>query len=384
MADPSSAPRVINIGLIGCGEVAQVIHIPTLLYMRSHFRITYLCDVSPAALEHYAASIPTTTKSQSPVKTTRDPAELCASPEVDAVLVASSDEYHADHAIAALRQGKHVLVEKPLALCRRDVEAIIRAEEEEIARGGGKGRVMVGYMRRYAAVFEDAVREIGGLDRILYARVRDIIGPNSTFVAQSATFPRKFTDLSAGDVADKNARALEQVRTALEAECGVAVTDESTRMWRVLGGLGSHDLSLMREALGMPERVIGAALGLPVWNVLFKHASGYTISYESGLINVPQFDAHLEVYSADKIVRVQYDTPYVKALPVTLHITENGGDGVLRQTSIRKTYEDPYTLELREFWQFVVEGKEVKTTARDALQDLQLFGMIMQYGNGGR
>lgn len=81
-------------------------------------------------------------------------------------------------------------------------------------------------------------------------------------------------------------------------------------------------------------------------------------------------------------MRVQYDTPYVRALPVTLHITEGGGadGGVLKQTSIRKTYEDPYTLELKEFWEFVTEGKPVKTTPKDALEDLELFGMIMRFG----
>jgi len=381
----SPAPRVLKIGIIGCGEVSQVVHIPALLFLRAKFQITYLCDVSAAALQHCAAGIPASPIATGlPPRTTRDPAELCGSPDVDAVLIASSDEYHADHAVAALRAGKHVLVEKPLALCKRDIERIMAAEEEAL-QGGVPGRVMVGYMRRYAAVFEDAVKEIGGMDKIVYARVRDIIGQNATFVSQSATFSKKFTDFSAGDSADKTARAHEQVRIGLEDECGVPVTEDSTRMWRMLGGLGSHDLSLMREALGMPEKVVGAALLTPVWNVLFKHPKGFTISYESGVINVPQFDAHLEVYSADKIVRVEYDTPYVRALPVTLHITEgNAEEGVLRQTSIRKTYEDPYTLELKKFWEFVAEGKPAKTTPKDALQDLDLFGMIMRFGSEGR
>lgn len=175
-----SSPRVLKVGIIGCGEVSQVIHIPALLFLREKFQITYLCDVSESALQHCAAGIPppsppSATGSVFP-RTTRDPAELCNSSDVDVVLVASSDEYHADHAIAALRAGKHVLVEKPLALCKRDVKRIIAAEEE-VLEGGGGGRVMVGYMRRYAAVFEDAVREIGGMDKIVYARVRGMFLP---------------------------------------------------------------------------------------------------------------------------------------------------------------------------------------------------------------
>lgn len=75
----------------------------------------------------------------------------------------------------------------------------------------------------------------------------------------------KITDFSPEDVVEKEARAEEMVKRALEVEAGVEVTPESTRMWRLFGGLGSHDLSVMREVLGMPERVVGSSLGFPFW-----------------------------------------------------------------------------------------------------------------------
>ena len=93
----------------------------------------------------------------------------------------------------------------------------------------------------------------------------DIIGPNGYFIGQSGTFPMSITDIASEDVAEKEARAEEMVKRALEVEAGVEVTPESTRMWRLLGGLGSHDLSVMREVLGMPERVVGSSLGFPFW-----------------------------------------------------------------------------------------------------------------------
>lgn len=103
------------------------------------------------------------------------------------------------------------------------------------------------------------------------------------------------------------------------------------------------------------------------------------MSYESGIDNVPRFDAHLEVYSNNKTVRVQYDTPYVKGLPVTMHVSENV-DGVFQETTVRKTYEDPYTLEMRTLWEMVVEGKQPKTTVEDAIQDIDIFAMVMRHG----
>ncbi|OAL54712.1 NAD(P)-binding protein [Pyrenochaeta sp. DS3sAY3a] len=363
-ASPEHDNLILKVGIIGCGEIAQVVHIPTLLLMHKYFQITYLCDKSANALEHCASKL-------HDVKTTCHPEELCASTSVEAVLVINSDEYHAEHAVLALEHNKHVLVEKPVALTKADASAIADAEKKS------RGKVMVGYMRRYAAPFEDAVKEIGGFDKILYARVRDIIGPNSAFVSQSGTFPEKFTDISAEDTAERLERAQSMVKIALQ-ECGnVDLTDASARMWRMFCGLGSHDLSAMRETLGMPTNVLGSSLQLPFWNVLYKYPT-FTLSYESGIDDIPRFDAHIEVYSAMKTVRVQFDTPYIKGLPVTLHITEND-NGALKETKIIKSYEDPYTLELKTFYNMAVHGKAAKTTVEDAQQDFELFGMAMRH-----
>jgi predicted dehydrogenase len=161
------AARKVQVGIIGCGEIAQVVHIPTLNFLSDLFQITYLCDISRAALTHCKAKV---VGLEAP-KTTTDPEELCASPNVDVVFVINSDEYHALHAVLALSHNKHVFVEKPMALNDRDANAIIEAEMLS------EGRVMVGYMRRFAPAFEDAIREIGGMDKILYARVRGTLEP---------------------------------------------------------------------------------------------------------------------------------------------------------------------------------------------------------------
>jgi len=60
-------------------------------------------------------------------------------------------------------------------------------------------------------------------------------------------------------------RSSELVVQALERECAVPVTESSTMMWRALCGLGTHDLSAMREVLGMPTKVLGAHRGIPFW-----------------------------------------------------------------------------------------------------------------------
>lgn len=154
----------VRVGIIGCGQVAQVVHIPTLTFLSDLFSITFLCDVSGGALEHCKSKIP----GPKAPRITKNVAELCSSDDVDVVFVLSSDEYHADQAILALQHDKNVFVEKPAILTIRDVERIQEAERNS------NGKLMVGYMRRYASVFERAIKEIGGLEKVLYARVRGI------------------------------------------------------------------------------------------------------------------------------------------------------------------------------------------------------------------
>lgn len=164
-----------------------------------------------------------------PVTTTTNPKELCASENVDAVLICNADEYHVEHGILALEHDKWCLIEKPLALCFGDLEALIEAENRS------KGRVFVGTMRRFAPAFLEAVQEVGGMDRILYARVRSIIGPNSNFIEQSGTFPRYFTDVPSACIEERKEKARVINYQALEKEFGVEATDAAIRQLRILG-----------------------------------------------------------------------------------------------------------------------------------------------------
>lgn len=143
---------ILRVGIIGCGEIAQVAHISNLNSLSHLFRTTYLCDISKQSLAHCASKV----QGGSPTTTT-NPTELCSSPDVDIVLVANADAYHVDHGILALKNDKYCLIEKPAALCFRDIDRLIEAEK------GSQGKVFVGTMRRFATAFLDAVELVGGM-----------------------------------------------------------------------------------------------------------------------------------------------------------------------------------------------------------------------------
>lgn len=364
--------RIVKIGIIGCGLVTQVVHVPCMNSLTHLFQVTYLYDVSEDAMKHSLEKLAGNSKP----KTTMNVEEVCNSPEVDLVLIASHHAFHASQALLALQANKHVFIEKPIALTLQDTDRIISADK---AAGGGK--VMIGYMRRYAAAFVDAVKEVGSIEQIRYARVRDIIGPNSFFVGQSGTFPRTFTDYREEDSEALRQKTSDDIQQALQTELGVTVTKETDMMWHTLSMLGSHDLSAMREILGMPKGVIGfspcATTGSPFWSAIFQYPN-FSVAYESGVDQVARFDASIEIFGDTKTVKVCIDTPFVRGLPTTMVVKETLPDGSYRESTIRRTYEDPFLLELQEMHRWVTEGKVPKTTPTDARQDLEILGMLMK------
>ncbi|KAL2358209.1 hypothetical protein BJ546DRAFT_1023797 [Cryomyces antarcticus] len=361
--------RLFRVGIIGAGEVAQVIHLPTLQLLNHLYKIAIVCDISQQAVDFCKA------RHRIPEGTT-DPYAVINHSSVDVILNLTSDEFHETYTIAALEAGKNVMIEKPLTLSLQSAERIIEAEK----KAKNEARVFVGYMRRYAPSFVGAFkREVASIDRILYARSRDIVGPNTYFVGQSGTSAQKFSDLPPNSGTQRT-----QLLGGLlqEAFPGQEVTDERRDFCRFLGSLGSHDLSLMRELLGFPESACGVSVNEPFYTATFNYRNSdghaFAVTYESGIDNVPRFDAHLAVYGRNKTVSIQYDTPYIKGLPITVTVDEKNADGEVVQTRYLSSYEDAYTAELKELHACLTEGGTIKTTAEDAREDLRLFRLMFE------
>ncbi len=60
--------------------------------------------------------------------------ELCADTEIDAVYVATPHQFHAEHSLRALEQGKHIILEKPMALTLEDCDAMIAEADRQAVK----------------------------------------------------------------------------------------------------------------------------------------------------------------------------------------------------------------------------------------------------------
>src|SRR4051794_17971842 len=132
-------PDRLRVGVVGCGLVAQVMHLPYLRELADRFEVAALCDLSPGVLAFAGTFFPD-------ARRFTDWRELVEQP-LDVVMVLTPGS-HAPIAVAAAEAGRHVFVEKPMCLSVGEGLAMLAAAE----RGGV--RLMVGYMKRYDPAYE--------------------------------------------------------------------------------------------------------------------------------------------------------------------------------------------------------------------------------------
>jgi predicted dehydrogenase len=134
------APRTgrVKVAIVGPGSVAQATHIPNLLKLKDNFELR--CVMSRTGSKAAAVAA----RSGAAYATT-DYEEVLSDDEIDLVLIATRHHLHADMALRALEAGKHVLVEKPLAIAEREldrIEAFYENREAPI--------LMTGFNRRFS------------------------------------------------------------------------------------------------------------------------------------------------------------------------------------------------------------------------------------------
>jgi predicted dehydrogenase len=349
-----------RIGVIGCGEATQILHLPTLAQLSDRFEVTALCDVSATVLD----GVGDLWGVQRRVREYRD---LAALDEVDAVLIANPDAYHADAALAAIAAGKDVLVEKPMCLGPRECDEIVAAAD------GAGVIVHVGYMRRHVPALGDAERLLEEIGEVRFARVHDVIGLNRDIIDQTARVIR--SDDVPGEAIDATwARRGEMIAEALGS-----VPDGAANAYGLLLGLGSHDASAMRDLLGQPAAVSHAAQrrdGMYVTATL--DYGGYVCHFEIGVDEIPRYDTHIEIFGARHVLRIRWDVPYVRNLPTTLTVLEADDRGGFCERTVMPEWGDPFVEEWLAFHESVKHRTPARTSAQDFRQDLDLFGAMVR------
>ncbi len=139
-ARPHAEGSRIGVALVGAGSFAQGMHLPNLVKLRNHYSLRAIVSRTganaKAVATQYEAAYATTALE-----------EVLADPQVQLVIVATRHDRHANEALRALRAGKHVFVEKPLAVCEEELREI-----ERFYASGDRDAplLMTGFNRRFA------------------------------------------------------------------------------------------------------------------------------------------------------------------------------------------------------------------------------------------
>jgi predicted dehydrogenase len=346
----------IRVGVIGCGEAAQVLHLPTLSQLSDRFEVTALCDVSATVLNGVGDL-------WGIERRVTEWGELLD--DVDAVVIANPDPYHAEATLAAVAAGKDVLCEKPMCLGPRECDEIVSAADQHDAI------VQVGYMRRHPPAVKDAKRLLAEIGPVRFARVHDVIGLNRDIIDQTSSVIR------GDDVPREALDALWARRRELIAEQLGPLEPGPAGAYDLLLGLGSHDSSAMRELLGTPRGVLSASTrGSYVASTI--DYGDFVCHFEVGVDDIPRYDAHIEIFGARHVLRLRWDVPYVRNLPTTLSVLEADDRGGFSERTSMPEWGDPFVAEWLAFHECVTAREQPAASAADFRHDLELFGQMVR------
>ena len=346
--------RRLRIGVVGCGAIAQVHHLPNLVALDKQFEVAVVCDVSPAAAADAARRFHVPRH----VDDWRDLLTI----DLDAVLLCHTDP-KTEAAIAVLQAGRHLFIEKPLCFSLAEIDAMIAAQ----AAAGTIAQA--GYMKVYDPAFELAQRAVRDIDRIRFVQVNHLHPDNALHLRQFDV--RRFDDHPAD--------AIQRTRAARSAAVREAIGDASPavqRTFSLLSGSAIHDLYGLRVLLGMPSAVVNTE----IWRD--GRAVTFTLEYANGArcvatwIDLPDlwdFRETLEVYGDRQRVLLSYPTGFARGMlsRVTLQGTDERGSAYRTEPAV--DWESAFLRELRHFHDCIVAGVPNRTPLAAARDDISLI-----------
>ena len=340
----------IKIGVIGCGDIAQIQHLPALKELAEEYDVAYVCDVSPSLAKYVANwfDVP---------RHTTNYQELLAS-DVDAVILCHRDP-KTEIAVASFNAGKHTFIEKPMCYSIQEADRIIQADDNSGKIG------QVGYMKLYEPAFELAEQEVSSMQDIRFVQVNHLHTNNNVHVGQFRT--KKFDDIPNSIKEQSNISADNAIAEA------IGETSEETRgTFITLSGSMIHDIYGLRVLLGNPTKIVSTEIWKSAVNIVLEYPGGFRgVATWVDLPDAWDFEETLEVYGSNKRVVVSYTTGFQKAVsPIKIVEVDQNGMTVRKEPAL--SWENPFRRELREFHNSIVANTVPRASVQSARNDISL------------
>ncbi|MBI5117861.1 Gfo/Idh/MocA family oxidoreductase [Candidatus Poribacteria bacterium] len=358
----------VRVGFVGCGEAIQALHIPAVNSLASLYRISACSDSSAEVMQEVST--------RTGARAISNPLDLIDDPNVDVVVIATPDSYHADFALAACKaKKKAVLVEKPMTLNAR------MGREISLASESSGVPVIVGYPHVYDPATRRAMELWGQNQSFRFGQFRTFLGPNPKYTADDIlqTIRPSATDRWPGLI-----NQLSLVAACTEV-LGTAVEIKHVAGHMVLLGLVIHDIPVMRRFCGEPVKVDYAAVrcqGIPTSelgigvDVMFDYGYG-RVFMQAEFEQMKVTDWGFKLHRDDMHVEVKFPPTYAAAAPSTCR-TIYERDGMTVEETHGGRYENGFRCEWKHIHDVVTKRVEPLTSARDAVKDLELVETIIK------
>ena len=332
-------------------------HLHYLRELSDRFEIAALCDLSRTVVDRVG-------EAYGVGRRFTDWTALLEEP-LDAVLILTSGS-HEPIAVAAAEAGRHVFIEKPIALSEAEGQAIIAAGKKAGVR------LMVGYMKRYDPAVERMTEELRELKPLRFARSTTAEYPLKWYVAHYPIV--RGTDIDAKTLAALQAEDEARVTAAIQS------TDPVLRYAYRHSLLDSmiHDLNLMRGLLGEPKLRF-ASVAQEAISVFLEFPQTTAAMHWVNLTDgVARYQQEFSFYSPERRAALVFPSPFLRSAPVEL-VLEGGSQESSRSWRTVQTvsFESGFKRELLEFYASVTENREPHTTAADAVRDVALCQAII-------
>ncbi len=351
----------VRVGVIGCGAVAQMMHLPYLRELDDRFEIAALCDISPGVLEtvgkHYGVESRYTEVS-----------DLIGN-DLDAVLVLTPGS-HAPAAIAAAMSGRHVLVEKPMCFTLREADEMIAAAEQHDTI------LMVAYMKRFDPGYRFAQQAVSRLRHLRAVEVH-IWHPAEQLYSAHHRIDR---------AADVPADVLSRLRGEYDSLVREAVGDVPGWLGyayaEVLLGSIIHDINALRGLIGAPDAVLSTEIWAEGNAVMSTFSYGNDVRAVltwTYLDDVRNYREDLAFLATDGRVELRFPSPFLKSVPTPV-VVEAMENGVYTRREHQAGFEEAFKQELLHFHDCIVSGKQPLTDGAQGKADVaQAIAMFNAY-----
>lgn len=359
----------LRTGVIGCGAIAQMMHLPYLRELDDRFEIAALCDVDTVALAECGRQYGVT-------RLFENARDLLDEP-LDAVLILTSGD-HAALTIAALQRRLHVLVEKPLAYTLPETDEVIAAAER-----AGK-TLMVGMMKQYDPGYQRGVELVQELRDLRYVSATTLEADGTAYMSHHPIVrsgrPRGALEKTYGP------EMFNRVQESILAREPLALLREATgsndpgalTAYVLLISSSIHDINALRGALGQPVGVLSSHFwaGGTSFTATLEYPDDVRATYTWTLIPyLKNYSQTFAFHGSEERVQITFPSPYLRNAPTFVDIARMHGEE-LAQTRLTVSYEEAFKRELIEFDECVRTGRTPRTSGPGFRQDLEVLTLI--------